>query len=70
MKIKIQQHKLIYLKKIDFDGMFVVNPIGRSSGVVLLWKDDMEVEIQNYSDKHINIVVIKNLTLPRYTWGC
>ena len=40
--------------KMGFRNMFVVDCVGRSGGLVLFRKDDMEVEIQNYSRRHIN----------------
>jgi exonuclease III len=58
METKIQQHKLNFVKiKIGFSGVFTVNPIGRSGGLALLWRDDKEVEIQNYSARHINAII-------------
>ena len=43
--------------KLGFVGAFAVDPVGRSGGLVLFWKDEKEVEIQNYSRRHINAVV-------------
>lgn len=37
--------------------MFVVDSVGRSSGLILLWRDGMGVDIHNYNRRHINVVV-------------
>ena len=38
--------------------MLVVDCIGKSGGLALLWKDDMGVEIQNYSSRHIHAKIL------------
>ena len=43
--------------RLGFEGLFVVDPVGRSGGLALLWKEKNEVEIQNYTRKHINAVI-------------
>jgi molybdopterin biosynthesis enzyme len=36
--------------KLGFNGgLFVVNPVGQSGGLALLWKADVGLEIQNYT---------------------
>jgi hypothetical protein len=45
--------------KLGFVGMFVVEPVGRSGGLALLWKEENELEIQNYSRRHINAMVTR-----------
>lgn len=35
--------------RLGFVGMITVDPIGKSGGLALLWKDDNEMVIQNYS---------------------
>jgi hypothetical protein len=45
--------------KLGFAGMFVVEPVGRSGGLALLWKEENELEIQNYSRRHINAIVTR-----------
>jgi hypothetical protein len=34
---------------LGFEGLFVVNPVGRSGGLALLWKENYFLEIFNYS---------------------
>jgi hypothetical protein len=43
--------------KIGFDGLFVVESVGRSGKLALLWKENNLLEIQNYSMWHINAVL-------------
>jgi exonuclease III len=43
--------------KLGFAGLFVVDPVGRSGGLALLWKEENELEIQNFSRQHINAIV-------------
>jgi hypothetical protein len=50
--------KLPSLIKIGSSSLFVVNPNGSSGGLELLWRDDIEVEIQNYSSIYIYINAI------------
>jgi len=42
---------------LGFYGLFVVDCVGRSGGLTLLWKSDTLVQIQNYSRRHINAVI-------------
>lgn len=37
--------------------MFVVDPVGRSGGLALLWKNGGEIQIQNYTRRHVNAIV-------------
>ncbi|XP_059445337.1 uncharacterized protein LOC132177129 [Corylus avellana] len=46
--------------KLRFVGLFAVDPVGRSGGIALLWKEEHEVEIQNYSRRHINAIEKRN----------
>ena len=34
--------------KLGFEGLFVVEPRGKSGGLALLWKERNVLEIQNY----------------------
>lgn len=43
--------------RLGFDDLFVVEPIGRSGGLALLWKEEMDLELYNYSRYHINAIV-------------
>ena len=55
MKTKLRGEKMKPIHyKMGFPNMFVVDSIGRSGGMALLWGDNINVEIQNYSQRHIN----------------
>lgn len=41
-------------KKLGFSSFFCVNLVGKNGGLALLWKDDLKVEIINYSQWHIS----------------
>jgi exonuclease III len=41
-------------RKLEFFNMLTVDCVGKSGGLALLWGDETEVEIQNYSQRHIN----------------
>jgi hypothetical protein len=58
METKLQRTKMTSLRvKLGFDSMFVVDSVGRSGGLALFWKEDVQLEIQNYSNRHINAVI-------------
>jgi hypothetical protein len=58
METKLRNHKMESVKnKTGYNGMFVVDCIGRSGRLALLWRDDIDVEIHNYSRRHINAKV-------------
>jgi hypothetical protein len=58
METRSSKMKMEFLRiKLAFEGLFVVDPIGRSGGLSLLWKEKNEVEIQNYIRRHINAVI-------------
>jgi exonuclease III len=55
METKCRKEKMERIRvRLGFNGMFVVDPVGRSGGLVLLWKDAKNLEIQNYTRRHIN----------------
>jgi endonuclease/exonuclease/phosphatase family metal-dependent hydrolase len=56
-KIKME----VIRSQLGYAGMFVVDPVGKSGGLALLWRVVEEIEIQNYSRRHINAIVT-NLT--------
>lgn len=43
--------------KLGFVGAFDVDPMCRSGGLALLWREDGKVEIQNFSRRHINATI-------------
>jgi exonuclease III len=58
METKCRKAKLELLRvKMGYEGLFVVDPVGRSGGLALFWRDDVDLEIQNFSRRHINSIV-------------
>jgi exonuclease III len=58
METKCHRNKMEFVRvKLGFACMFVVDSVGRSGGLALLWHDTNLVEIQNYSRRHINAIV-------------
>jgi hypothetical protein len=43
--------------KLGFPNLFVVDCVGKSGGLALLWGDEITVDVQNYSHRHINGVI-------------
>jgi hypothetical protein len=43
--------------RLGYEGLFVVDPIGRSGGLALLWRQNRDLEIFNYSKSHIHAVI-------------
>jgi hypothetical protein len=58
METKIcKQRMQVIRNKLGFEGLLAVDPVGLSGGIALLWKEDCEVSIQNYSRRHINAAI-------------
>jgi hypothetical protein len=59
METRIQQNRMqVVRNKLGFAGMLVVDPIGTSGGLALIWKEATEVEIQNFSLRHISPLLL------------
>lgn len=58
METKAQKKKMENIRiKLTFPNMFIVESVGKSEGLVLFWEDGCDVEIQNYSNRHINATI-------------
>jgi exonuclease III len=58
METKCRKEKMERIRvRLGFNGMFVVDPVGRSGGLVLFWKGAKNLEIQNYTRRHINALL-------------
>jgi ribonuclease HI len=58
METKMRRKKMENIRhKLGFPSMFVVDCVGRSGGLGLLWSEEVVVDIQNYSHRHINSIV-------------
>jgi hypothetical protein len=54
--------------KLGFNNMLVVDSVERRGGLALLWKDEMGVEILNFSRRHTHAKVKPiNMTLWVFT---
>lgn len=65
-KTKLRQNKIEVIRcKLGYHGLFVVDCNGRSGRLALLWDSETEMEIQNFSQHHINaIITVPTNTLP------
>jgi hypothetical protein len=58
MKTKLQACCMETIKCwMGFESVFGVDSVGQSGGLALLWSDEMEMEIINYSRRHVNAKV-------------
>jgi hypothetical protein len=55
-----KQHIDCIKHRVGFDNLFVVDLVGKSGGLALLWKEEDNLEIYNYTRRHINAVVKDN----------
>jgi hypothetical protein len=44
-------------RRLGFDSVFVVDSVGKSGGLAFLWNSETNLEVYNYSRRHINVVV-------------
>jgi exonuclease III len=58
IETKSSKNKMDRLRSIlGFHGVFVVDTVGRSGGLALLWKEDSGLSISNFSKRHINATI-------------
>ena len=58
METKLHNKSLDYLRiRLKFDHLFMVDSVGQSGGLILMWNDDIRLTIQNYSRRHINAII-------------
>jgi hypothetical protein len=58
METKLPSHRMESIRiRTGFDSVFVVDNVGQSGGLSLMWSSDTKVEIQNYSRRHVNAIV-------------
>lgn len=53
--------------KFKYDGVFVVDSKHRRGGLILMWREPFSVNIQSYSDGHIDCIVSNNDSPWRFT---
>lgn len=66
METILRRNKMERIRsRLGFPNMLVVDCVGKSGGLALLWTEDVDVEVQNYSKRHINA---KICTKPSLGW--
>ena len=45
------------LVSMAFDGYFVADPVGRSGGLVLFWKNKVNVSIGSFTSSHVEAII-------------
>lgn len=64
METILKQNKMERIwSRLGFPNMLVVDCMGKSGGLALLWKENINVGIQNYSCRYINAKVFINSAL-------
>ncbi|KAB1671553.1 hypothetical protein [Gossypium barbadense] len=66
---KINANKFSSVRsRCKMEGCLAVNANGKSGGLVMMWKESNKVEVQTYSNNHINsIIKLENDNLIRFT---
>nr|GMC85790.1 uncharacterized protein LOC109184723 [Ipomoea batatas] len=75
METKLCSSKMEIIRtKVGFDNMFTVDCSGRSGGLALLWKKELNLTIVNHSRNFIDATInsVSSSSLWRYTgfYGC
>lgn len=52
-------------QKLGFEGLITVDPIGKSGGLALMWKEKEQVEVRSYSKNHIDVKITSE---DMYVW--
>ena len=51
-------------RRIQFTNLFVVPRVNTSGGLALYWKSDLDVDVQTFSNRHIDVIVNKEWMTP------
>lgn len=55
IETKLKSRRVNFLKnKLGFEGCFVMDYVGRSGELMLMWRKELEIEIINISQRHIS----------------
>ncbi|XP_042964718.1 uncharacterized protein LOC122298940 [Carya illinoinensis] len=58
METKLSQARATKVaRKARFERCVAVDAVGRSGGLMLMWKQDVQLELINYSQRHINVLM-------------
>jgi exonuclease III len=56
METKLRRERMEAIRhKLGFPNVFVVDSVGKGGGLALFWEEDIIVDIQNFSLRHINV---------------
>lgn len=58
----IKNHVDIVKRVTNFDNCFVVDSCGKSGALAMLWKNEIEAQVQSYYKWHISLLVKDTLT--------
>jgi hypothetical protein len=66
METKLRKTKMELIRqKVGFPNLFVVDSVGKRCRLALFWEEDVIIDIQNYSQRHINgIIQNQNYATP------
>ncbi|XP_059458992.1 uncharacterized protein LOC132188495 [Corylus avellana] len=71
METKLRSNKMEKVRwKLGFNNMFVVDCVGKSGGLAMLWQNEAGAEIQNFSRRHINATVNYPTGTPPWKLTC
>jgi hypothetical protein len=60
METKVRKAKMDFIRsKVGFSSLLAVDCVGKSGGLALMWNDEVEVTVKNYSQNHISAEVKK-----------
>jgi hypothetical protein len=58
METKLRKNKMDGIRsKLNYENMLIVDCIGRSEGLAMLWREGFGIEVQNYSNRYISAKV-------------
>jgi exonuclease III len=58
METKLHRNKMDGIRRtLNYENMLIVDCIGRSGALAMLWREGLGIEVQNYNNRHINAKV-------------
>ena len=65
METKVEKYILERVgRRIQFTNLFVVPRVNTGGGLALYWKSDLDVDVQTFSNRHIDVIVNKEWMTP------
>ena len=65
METKVEKYILERVgRRIQFTNLFVVPRVNTGGGLALYWKSDLDVDLQTFSNRHIDVIVNKEWMTP------